>query len=123
MQKKWLSFLICGLAVFSSTVLIFFFIPKEVEAAVNHNTYEDKAEGSLIQMLRSRTLLVLYTAICCIAITLYNQFNYLLPIQMDEIFLDQGAVFSKGFRLPTEGDLRQFIIFVRRLFPLSVIYW
>ena len=89
----WLSFLICGLAVFSSTVLIFFFIPKEVEAAVNHNTYEDKAEGSLIQMLRSRKLLVLYTAICCIAITLYNQFNYLLPIQMDEIFLDQGAVF------------------------------
>jgi len=89
----WLSFFICGLAVFSSTVLIFFFIPKNVEAAVNHNTYENREEGSLFKILKGRRILLLYTLICCISITLYNQFNYLLPIQMDEIFLEQGAVF------------------------------
>lgn len=89
----WLSFLICGLAVFSSTVLIFFFIPKNVEAAVNHNSYENREEGSLLQILKGRKILLLYTLVCCISITLYNQFNYLLPIQMDEIFSDQGAVF------------------------------
>ncbi|MBE5955387.1 MAG: MFS transporter [Lachnospiraceae bacterium] len=89
----WLSFLICGMAVFSSTVLIFFFIPKNVEAAVNHNTYENREEGSLFKILKGRSILIFYTLICCISITLYNQFNYLLPIQMDEIFLEQGAVF------------------------------
>lgn len=89
----WLSFFICGLAVFSSTVLIFLFIPKEVEAAVNHNTYEEKAEGTLLHILKERKILLFYTIVCCVSITVYNQFNYLLPIQMDEIFLDQGAVF------------------------------
>lgn len=89
----WLSFLICGLAVGSSTVLIVFFIPKNVEAAVNNNTYENRTEGSLLHILKGRKILVWYTVICCISIMLYNQFNYLLPIQMDEIFLDQGAVF------------------------------
>ncbi len=89
----WLSFLICGLAVFSSTILIFFFIPKDIEKADNRNSYEAKTEGSLFQMVKGRRILLMYTLICCLSITLYNQFNYLLPIQMDEIFLAQGAVY------------------------------
>lgn len=89
----WLSFLLCGLAVLSSTILIFLFVPKEIDGAFNENTYENREEGSLLSMLKERRILLFYTAICCVSMTIYNQFNYLLPIQMDEMFFEQGAVF------------------------------
>ena len=89
----WLSFLIAGLAVLSSTVLIFCFVPKAVEAARITNTYEAQATGSVISVLKGRKILLLYLIISCISAIVYAQFNYLLPIQMDEVFLTQGAMF------------------------------
>ena len=89
----WLSFLLCGIAVFSSTILIFFFIPKEMDKVVNDNTYEDRAEGKLREVIKTRKILLFYMFLACMAITIYNQFNYTLPMQMDEIFGMQGAVF------------------------------
>ena len=89
----WLSFLIAGLAVLSSTVLIFLFIPKNVEAARITNTYEVQASGSVLSVLKGRKILLLYLVISCISAIVYAQFNYLLPIQMDEVFLSQGAMF------------------------------
>lgn len=89
----WLSFLIAGLAVFSSTVLIFLFVPESVESVKNHNTYEKRADGNLADVLRTRKILLTYIVISCISAVVYAQFNYLLPIQMDEVFLEQGAVF------------------------------
>lgn len=89
----WLSFLICGIAVFSSTVLIFLFIPKEMDKVVNDNTYEERTEGKLWSVIKTRRILLFYMFLACMAITIYNQFNYTLPMQMDEIFGMQGAVF------------------------------
>ena len=89
----WLSFLIAGLAVFSSTILIFLFVPKTIEKVKNTNTYEESEQGNLLDILKTRKILLLYVVIGCISSIIYAQFNYLLPIQMDEIFLDQGAVF------------------------------
>ena len=89
----WLSFLIAGLAVLSSTILIYTFVPKTIEKVKNNNTYEEHAEGNLMDILKTRKLLFMYIVIGCISAMIYAQFNYLLPIQMDEIFLDQGAVF------------------------------
>lgn len=89
----WLSFLLCGIAVFSSTVLIFLFIPKEMDKVVNDNTYEDRAEGRLRDVIKTRKILIFYMLLACMALTIYNQFNYTLPMQMDEIFGMQGAVF------------------------------
>lgn len=89
----WLSFLIAGLAVLSSTVLIFLFIPKNVEAARITNTYEVQASGSVLSVLKGRKILLLYLLLSCISAIVYAQFNYLLPIQMDEVFLSQGAMF------------------------------
>ena len=89
----WLSFLICGLAVFSSTILIFLFVPKTIEKVKNHNTYEARAEGNIFDILKTRKILYFYIVIGCISSMIYAQFNYLLPIQMDEIFLEKGAVF------------------------------
>lgn len=89
----WLSFLIAGLAVLSSTVFIYLFIPSTVEKKDNHNTYEKNEEGSLIQILKGRKLMLIYIFICCVGMVIYNQFNYLLPIQMDELFHERGAMF------------------------------
>ena len=38
-------------------------------------------------------LLILFLAIECLISLIYGQFNYLLPIQMDEFFLDKGAFY------------------------------
>lgn len=89
----WLSFLLCGLAVLSSTILIFLFVPKTMEKVKNTNTYEEHEEGTLVDILKTRKILLMYVVISCISVIVYNQFNYLLPIQMDEMFLEQGAVF------------------------------
>ena len=89
----WLSFLISGLAVLSSTVLIFLFIPRSMEKAKTTNTYEAQAAGSVMEVLKTRKVLLLYLVISCISAIVYAQFNYLLPIQMDEVFLTQGAMF------------------------------
>lgn len=89
----WLSFLISGLAVLSSTVLIFLFIPRSMEKAKTTNTYEAQAAGSVMEVMKTRKVLLLYLVISCISAIVYAQFNYLLPIQMDEVFLTQGAMF------------------------------
>ena len=89
----WLSFVISGLAVLSSTVLIFLYVPKNLEKETITNTYEAQAAGTVVQVLKTRKVLLLYIVICCISSVVYAQFNYLLPIQMDEVFLAQGAVF------------------------------
>lgn len=89
----WLSFLIAGAAVLSSTILIYRFVPKEIEKTKNNNAYEKKADGSLLDILKTRKLLVGFMILSCMNQMIYSQFGYLLPIQMDEIFLLQGAVY------------------------------
>ncbi|MBR2949219.1 MAG: MFS transporter [Lachnospiraceae bacterium] len=89
----WLSFLISGLAIFTSTMLIFFFIPSTVEKAKHNNTYEENQQGTLMQVLMERKILITYVLITCVSAIVYQQFNYLLPIQMDAMFLEQGAVY------------------------------
>lgn len=89
----WLSFLIAGLAVLSSTILIYIMVPQTIEKVRNDNTYEERVEGTLMDILKTRKILFMYIVIGCLSAIIYAQFNYLLPIQMDEIFLDQGSVF------------------------------
>ena len=88
----WLSFLISGLAVFSSTILIFLFIPANNTAVHTNNTYEERSTGSLWEILKPRKILILYAFLLCISAIVYTQFSYLLPIQMDEMFLEKGAL-------------------------------
>lgn len=89
----WLSFLIAGLAILSSTILIYKYIPKYVISTVNDNTYENDESGSLMDVLKMRKILVVFVLILCLNDIIYAQFGYLLPIQMDEMFFAKGAVF------------------------------
>ncbi len=115
----WLSFLICGLAVFSSTVLIYLFVPKTIERSKITNTYEEHEKGSLWDVIKLRKILLLYTIVCCVNHLVYNQFNYLLPIQMDEMFFEQGAVF---FGMLTSINGAVVILFTPLLTHLT-LYW
>ncbi len=113
----WLSFLICGLAVLSSTILIFLFIPKTFKKARTTNAYEDNEEGNVFQMLMGRKILLAYIVVGCIAHMIYAQFNYLLPIQMDEMFLENGAKF---FGIMTSVNGAVVIIFTPLLTQLTL---
>jgi predicted MFS family arabinose efflux permease len=68
----WLSFLICGLAVLSSTILIFLFIPKTFKKAITTNTYEENEEGNVFQMLMGRKILLAYVVVGCVAHMIYS---------------------------------------------------
>lgn len=113
----WLSFLICGLAVFSSTILIFLFIPKTFKKAVSTNAYEENEEGNVFHMLMGRKILLGYIVVGCVAHMIYSQFNYLLPIQMDEMFLENGAKF---FGIMTSVNGAVVIIFTPILTQLTL---
>ena len=113
----WLSFLICGLAVLSSTVLIFLFIPKTFKKEVTTNTYEENEEGNVFQMLMGRKILLAYMVVSCVAHMIYAQFNYLLPIQMDDMFLENGAKF---FGVMTSVNGAVVIIFTPLLTQLTL---
>ena len=89
----WLAFLITGLAVLSSTIFIFFFIPEKIEAEKNTNHYEEEKTGTLMEVLKGRSLLVFFIVLSCLITIIYGQFNYLLPMQMDLFFLEQGAFY------------------------------
>ena len=89
----WLAFLISGLAVFSSTIFIYKFVPENIEAVKNTNMYEQSKEGTLGDILKGRKLLILFIVLECIISIIYGQFNYLLPMQMDEFFFEQGAFY------------------------------
>ena len=88
----WLSFLIAGVAVLSSTLLIYFYIPQNLEKTKNTNTYERHEEGSLWNLFQMRKIMFVYILLSCVAGIVYAQFNYLLPIQMDEMFSEKGAM-------------------------------
>ena len=89
----WLCFLISGLAIFTSTVLIYRYVPRNLKKAEVTNEYEEVEEGTLKDVMRTRKLLWVYVIIGCGSSLLYNQFGYLLPIQMDEMFSLKGAMY------------------------------
>lgn len=115
----WLSFLICGLAVLTSTCLIARFIPKEMEKVKNTNTYEAQEEGTLLDMIKTRKILLLYIVIMCLSHMVYAQFNYMLPMQMDDMFHEQGAVF---FGMLTSINAMVVIVFTP-IFTKMTLQW
>lgn len=73
-------------------VFIYRCIPNYIEPAVNHNIYEKRENGSLIDLFQTRKIMAIYIFISCIVGIVYTQFNYLLPIQIDEMFKENGAM-------------------------------
>ena len=89
-----LSFFINGLADISSTLLLLLFI-KNVKNTVRDskivNEYEKGEAGSIFKVFSKRKLFFLLFIISGIAAMIYNQFNFLMPLHMEEAFRGSGA--------------------------------
>lgn len=89
-----LSFFINGLADISSTLLLLIFI-KNVKNTVRDskivNEYEKGEAGSIFKVFSERKLFFLLFIISGIAAMIYNQFNFLMPLHMEEAFRGSGA--------------------------------
>lgn len=89
-----LSFFINGLADISSTLLLLIFI-KNVKNTVRDNKtmneYEKGEEGSVFKVFSQRKLFFLLFIISGIAALIYHQFNFLMPLHMEEAFRGTGA--------------------------------
>ena len=88
----WLAFIITSVATFSSTLLILIFIKKLSVEKKNVSKYEEKREGAgILEILRERKVLFLYIAATGFCNLVYSQFNYLLPLHMEDLFAAKGA--------------------------------
>ncbi len=90
-----LSFLINGLADLSSTLLILFFIHnlKAVrQEGRPENVYEQGQSSSIFQVLRQRKLFFLLFLIMGLSSLIYSQFNFLMPLHMEQAFRGSGAL-------------------------------
>ncbi len=87
-----LAFIITGIATLSSTMLILFFVNKlSVEKGVVSEYEEKREDASVITILRERKILLLFALEGALAGVVYAQFNYLLPLNMEELYGAKGA--------------------------------
>ncbi len=92
----WLSFLISGIAIATSTILIFCFI-RDI-TPVDHSEdesseYQVNAEGvSTISILKSNLLILVYIIAMAFYWSAYGQYGFLMPLDMARVHGDQGAV-------------------------------
>lgn len=105
-----LSFFINCLADLSSTLLILFFI-KNVKVVVHDkkmfNKYEKGETGSLFHILSERKLLFLLFAITGISYLIYSQFNFLMPLHMEDAFRESGA-----FKFGILSSINAFVVVI-----------
>lgn len=89
-----LSFFINGLADISSTLMLLIFIKNVKNTDRDHksmNEYEKGETGSIFKVFSERKLFFLLFVISGIAALIYNQFNFLMPLHMEEAFRGSGA--------------------------------
>lgn len=89
-----LSFIISGLATLSSTILIYLFI-KDVSCIKEMNSeYEtNECEQSSWQVLKQRKIIFLYFFVIGIMMFVYSQFNYLMPLNLEALYQNNGALY------------------------------
>ncbi len=91
----WLAFLISGIAIGISTFLIFWQVRdiepvKEEEA---ESSYQENRDGdSLIQVLKDHKVILLYIIGMGLYGAAYQQYGYLMPLDMGRLHGENGAV-------------------------------
>ena len=91
----WLAFLISGVAIGCSTLLIALRVrditpeQDESEAAVYQTAQKDATLGGI---LRDNRILLLYLIGAALYWSAYQQYNYLMPLDMGKVHGDDGAV-------------------------------
>ena len=91
----WLAFIISGIAIGCSTPLIWFVVrhidpvQEECEEAVYQKARENE---SVWRVLLDNKPVLLFTVITALYFAAYNQFNFLMPLEMGRVHGDSGAV-------------------------------
>ncbi|MDD6467495.1 MAG: MFS transporter [Erysipelotrichaceae bacterium] len=90
------AFLINSISTLSSTILIFLFIKKvkRVESVGLKGQYEKEEQGkSVFHVLKSRKVLLYYMLCASFASLVYSQFNFLLPLNLEQLYQETGAFY------------------------------
>lgn len=91
----WLAFLISGITIGCSTLLIYLFVKNiiPVKEDSQKGTYQVSREGeSLWKVLMNNKLVLFYILTVSGYYATYQMYNYLMPLDLAEIHGDQGAV-------------------------------
>ena len=91
----WLSFLISGISIGLSTLLIAFRIKDitPVEDTTEEAAYQAKKDGqSVFAILKENPLLFLYLLTATLFAAAYGQYGYIMPLDMAAIHGENGAV-------------------------------
>ena len=94
-EYLWLSFLISGISIAMSTVLIAVLIRDvtPVEDTGEESAYQAKKEGAgVLAVLKENPLLLLYLLCGAFYSAAYAQYNYIMPLDMAGVHGDDGAV-------------------------------
>ena len=94
-EYLWLSFLISGISIAMSTVLIAVLIRDvtPVEDTGEESAYQAKKEGAgVLAVLKENPLLLLYLLCGAFYSAAYAQYNYIMPLDMAAAHGDEGAV-------------------------------
>lgn len=89
-----LIFLFSSLATLLSTLLIIFLV-KDISVAKStsgKDVYETQEEGSMLKVLLNRKVLIFFIICGGFIQVFYSQFNFLLPLNMEQLYGDQGAL-------------------------------
>lgn len=86
-----LVFFLNGLSIFLSTSLIFFFF-KETKV-INDSSFENiKVEGSIFKVFKLYPILLIFLLFYGVYGGLYNQYSYLIPLDLARVHGDNGAL-------------------------------
>ncbi len=91
----WLSFLISGVSIGLSTLLIVFRIRDitPVEDTGEQSVYQTAREGAgLLSVLKENPLVPVYILCMSVYYAAYGQYNFLMPLDMGSVHGEQGAV-------------------------------
>ncbi len=91
----WLSFLISGVSIGCSSILIFFLV-KDITPVEDHSekaVYQASREGEgLWRVLRENKLVLLYILVVSGYFATYRMYTYLMPLDLARLHGDDGAV-------------------------------
>ena len=90
-----ISFLITALSALVSTLMVFFFvkdISKEKDDEIISSYEKDDEQTTTVrQVLRNNKIIIFYFFCLMIGDMVYSQFMFLLPLNLEQIYLENGA--------------------------------
>ncbi|MEG0240457.1 MFS transporter [Anaerorhabdus sp.] len=91
-----LAFIFNAISTLSSTILIFLLIKdisKTKDDIVTSSYEEDASSKSVFHILKERKTMLLYLLYVAVSGLVYSQFNFLLPLNMEQLYGAKGAIY------------------------------